>query len=131
MLYQVGWIFTDLLCDNAETGSVKHMRGSETYFLSAEECILAAQLQNQHPNISKHSSSGTFGSKFVTVCVTGDKTNQVHMEGYAVSSQCMALVRDNCLVPTKDAPELGYIREPTDKQFVPDVFYKVSIQITT
>lgn len=48
------------------------------------------------------------------------------MEGYAVSAQCMALVRDNCLVPTKDAPELGYIRESTDKQFVPDVYYKVS-----
>lgn len=47
------------------------------------------------------------------------------MEGYAVSGQCMALVRDNCLVPTRDAPELGYIRESSDKQFVPDVYYKV------
>lgn len=49
------------------------------------------------------------------------------MEGYAVSAQCMALVRDNCLVPTRDAPELGYVRESTDKQFVPDVYYKVSV----
>lgn len=48
------------------------------------------------------------------------------MEGYAVSGQCMALVRDNCLVPTKDAPELGYVRGSSDKQFVPDVYYKVS-----
>lgn len=48
------------------------------------------------------------------------------MEGYAVSGQCMALVRDDCLVPTKDAPELGYVRESSDKQFVPDVYYKVS-----
>lgn len=48
------------------------------------------------------------------------------MEGYAVSAQCMALVRDNCLLPTKDAPELGYVRESSDKQFVPDVYYKVS-----
>lgn len=55
----------------------------------------------------------------------GDKTNQVHMEGYQVSNQCMALVRDNCLIPTKDAPELGYVRESTDKQYVPDVYYKV------
>lgn len=43
-----------------------------------------------------------------------------------MSAQCMALVRDNCLLPTKDAPELGYVRESTDKQYVPDVFYKVS-----
>lgn len=49
------------------------------------------------------------------------------MEGYQVSNQCMALVRDGCLVPTKDAPELGYVIESTDKQYVPDVFYKVSL----
>lgn len=47
------------------------------------------------------------------------------MEGYQVSNQCMALVRDGCLVPTKDAPELGYVIESTDKQYVPDVYYKV------
>lgn len=57
--------------------------------------------------------------------LSGDSENQIHMEGYQVSAQCMALVRDNCLVPTKDAPELGYVRESTDKQYVPDVFYKV------
>lgn len=56
----------------------------------------------------------------------GDSKNQVHMEGYQVSNQCMALVRDGCLVPTKDAPELGSIRESSDKQYVPDVYYKVS-----
>lgn len=51
------------------------------------------------------------------------------MEGYQVSNQCMALVRDNCLVPTKDAPDLGYVRESSDKQYVPDVYYKVKISI--
>lgn len=56
----------------------------------------------------------------------GDAEKQIKMEGYSVSAQCMALVRDNCLVPTKDVPELGYVRESTDKQFVPDVYYKVS-----
>lgn len=63
---------------------------------------------------------------FIINFFTGDASNQVHMEGYGVSNQCMALVRDNCLIPTKDAPELGYIRESTDKQYVPDVYYKVS-----
>lgn len=47
------------------------------------------------------------------------------MEGYSVSNQCMALVRDGCLLPTLDAAELGFIRESSDKQYVPDVFYKV------
>ena len=36
----------------------------------------------------------------------------------------MALVRENVLLPTKDAPELGYVRESSSKQYVPDVFYK-------
>lgn len=55
----------------------------------------------------------------------GDNKNQVHMEGYQVTYQCMALVRDGCLVPTKDAPELGYVVETSEKKFVPDVYYKV------
>lgn len=56
---------------------------------------------------------------------TGDSNNQVFMEGYGVSNQCTALVRHNCLVPTKDAPELGFIRESSNEQYVPDVYYKV------
>uniref|UniRef100_A0A2R5LLL1 Nuclear protein localization protein 4 homolog n=1 Tax=Ornithodoros turicata TaxID=34597 RepID=A0A2R5LLL1_9ACAR len=123
-LVQVGWIFTDLLPLDLQKGTVKHLRNIESYFLSAQECIMAGHYQNSHPNPCKLSPDGYFGSKFATVCVTGDKENQVHMEGYQVSNQCMALVKDNCLVPTKDAPELGYVRESSNAQYVPDVFYK-------
>ncbi|KAH8311816.1 hypothetical protein KR044_008176 [Drosophila immigrans] len=123
-LKKIGWIFTDLITKDATAGTVKQIRGIETHFLTAQECITAGELQNRHPNPCKYATNGNFGSKFVTICVTGDKTHQVHMEGYAVSAQCMALVRDDCLIPTKDAPELGYVRESTDKQYVPDVFYK-------
>ncbi|KAK6643251.1 nuclear protein localization protein 4 [Polyplax serrata] len=63
------------------------------------------------------------------VHIPGDASKQVHMEGYQVSGQCMALVRDGCLVPTKDAPELGYIADTSDKKFVPDVFYKVKYRL--
>lgn len=41
-----------------------------------------------------------------------------------MSNQCMSLVRDNCLVPTYDAPELAYVKESSSQQYVPDVFYK-------
>jgi len=119
---RIGWIFTDLVPE--DKGTVKHMRSANTYFLSAQECIMAGYFQNCHPNPCELSPSGYFGSKFVTVCVTGDKDNQVHMEAYQVSNQCMALVRDNCLIPTKDAPELAYVRESNKDQYVPDVFYK-------
>lgn len=53
------------------------------------------------------------------------------MEGYQTSNQCMALVRDGCLLPTKDASELGYVRESNDKQYVPDVYYKVGFLYLT
>lgn len=70
-LRKVGWIFTDLISDDRAAGTVKHIRGIDTHFLTAQECIMAGHLQNQHPNACKYSSNGYFGSKFVTVCVTG------------------------------------------------------------
>ncbi|RWS30642.1 Nuclear protein localization protein 4-like protein [Leptotrombidium deliense] len=123
-LRRVGWIFTDLVPEDIKKGTVKHTRRADTYFLSAQECLMAGYFQTIHPNPCRVSSNGFFGSKFVTICATGDKDNQVHMEGYQVSNQCMALVRDNCFLPTKDAPELGYVREGSKEQYVPDVFFK-------
>lgn len=71
-LSKVGWIFTDLISDDAAAGTVKPVRGIDTHFLTAQECILAAHLQNQHKNVCKYATNGSFGSKFVTVCVTGN-----------------------------------------------------------
>ncbi len=45
----------------------------KSHFLSAEECITAADFQNKHPNPCRLSPDGHFGSKFVTVVVTGTK----------------------------------------------------------
>ena len=64
--------------------------------------------------------------KCVFVYFSGDKDHQIHFEGYQVSNQCMALVNDDCLIPTLDAPELGYIKESSNQQYVPDVFFKVT-----
>lgn len=70
-LRKVGWIFTDLLNHETLAGMVKHLRGIDTFFLTAKECILAGHFQNLHPNPCRYSSNGFFGSKFVTICVTG------------------------------------------------------------
>ncbi|XP_074647602.1 nuclear protein localization protein 4 homolog [Tubulanus polymorphus] len=123
-LRRVGWIFTDLVAEDLSKGTVKCFRGNmDAHFISADECIMAADLQNKYPNPCRLSPDGHFGSKFVTVVATGDENNQIHFEGYQVTDQCMALVRDDCLVPTYDVPELGYIKESTNEQYVPDVFY--------
>ncbi|KAL4648635.1 hypothetical protein GN956_G6795 [Arapaima gigas] len=123
-LRKVGWIFTDLLSEDTRIGTVRYIRNKDTHFLSAEECITAGDFQNRHPNPCRLSPDGHFGSKFVTVVATGGPDNQVHFEGYQVSNQCMALVRDECLLPCRDAPELGYAKESSTEQYVPDVFYK-------
>jgi nuclear protein localization family protein 4 len=36
----------------------------------------------------------------------------------------MALVREKFVVPTKDAPELGYVIESSPNLYVPDVIFK-------
>jgi len=120
-LIKVGWIFTDLV--PSANGQVRNFRGVDTHFLSGQEIITAGHFQNLSPNTCRSVDEGTFGSKFVTVCVTGNKDKEIHMEGYQVSNQCMALVRDGIIVPTKDAPELAYIRESSDENYVPDVFF--------
>lgn len=71
-LRRVGWIFTDLLAEDMQKGTVKHNRNISSHFLSAQECIMAGYYQNKHTNPCRFASSGTFGSKFVTVCVTGN-----------------------------------------------------------
>ncbi|XP_027885835.1 nuclear protein localization protein 4 homolog [Xiphophorus couchianus] len=123
-LCKVGWIFTDLLSEDTRIGTVRYTRNQDSFYLSAEECIMSGYFQNQYSNPCRLSRDGYFGSKFVTVVATGGPDNQVHFEGYQVSNQCMALVRDECLLPCKDAPELGYAKESSPEQYVPDVFYK-------
>ncbi|XP_065065958.1 nuclear protein localization protein 4 homolog [Rhopilema esculentum] len=124
-LRKVGCIFTDLIADETKNGTVKHLRHIGTHFLSAQETIIAADFQTQNPNICKLSSNSKFGSKFVTVVVSGNEENHIHFDGWQVSNQCMALVRDDCLVPTLDDSSLGYVKESSSSQYVPDVFYKV------
>jgi len=122
-LQKIGWIITDLAA-MGKGDKFKNFRNSDTHFLSAEECITAAHFQNLYPNPCRLASDGTYGSKFVTVVVSGDKENLMAFEGYQVSTQCMSLVADGCLVPTLDAPELGYIKESSPELFVADVYYK-------
>ena len=45
---------------------------------------MAGKLQSEHPNPCQLSADGNFGSKFVTVVMSGDKENQIHPEGYQV-----------------------------------------------
>ena len=59
-----------------------------THLLTAEECILAADLQNKYPNPCKHSAAGYFGSKFTTLCISGNEKCEVEIRGYQVGVAC-------------------------------------------
>jgi nuclear protein localization family protein 4 len=61
----------------------------------------------------------------ISLSFIGDVSGQIHFEGYQVSNQCTALVKSKILLPTYDASELGYIKETSSEQYVPDVYYKV------
>ena len=52
---------------------------------------MAADFQNLYSGEAK---GGTFGSKFVTVCVSGNDQNQVEMKGYQVLSSRHHLVHN-------------------------------------
>jgi len=120
-LERVGWIVSDLLAE--KSGTVKHLRHKNSYFLTAQEAITAASFQLQHPNVSRLSETH-FGSKFVTVVCSGDENNQISLTAYQASNQCMDLVKSQIIVPTIDAPELAYVKESNDDIFVPDIYYK-------
>lgn len=81
-LKRVGFIFTDLLNHETQSGKVKHLRGIDTFFLTAKECILAGHFQNLYPNPCRYSSNGFFGSKFVTICVTGELIPSNHDDNF-------------------------------------------------
>jgi len=120
----VGWVFTDLQALSRSEGTVKNLRNAKSFFLTAQECIHAAHFQNLHPNPSTHSKSGKFGSKFSTVCVSGNAQNEIEMQAYQVSNQCMALVRDQILLPAKEHPGMAYVKVSSAEQYVPDVFFR-------
>ena len=45
---------------------------------------MAADYQNANPSPCRQASNRYFGSKFVTVCISGNELNQVDTKGYQV-----------------------------------------------
>jgi len=104
---------------------VRNIKDKEnTTFLSAQEIQMAAHYQTLRPNFcAKARPNQVFGSKFVTVCITGNEQGQITSEGYQVTEQGMALIRDDCIVPTKGAANRAYLRHTSREKYIPDVHY--------
>lgn len=121
-LRRIGMIYTDLKDDSTGRGKVMHKRGADTYFLSCSELIFSAFMQNKHPSSCKYSSSGKFGSKFVTIVVSGDEQGDVSLAAYQVSNQCVAMTNANILEASVD-PTLMRVKPSTSEQYVPEIFF--------
>lgn len=128
-LQRVGWIFTDLVPDGKTGGSVQCTRfiddGTRSALFSATEILMAARLQRALPNkvSRKFSRAGAFGSKFVSVVVTGMADGSVGMRAYQVTDQAMALERDDVILPSSKGPGFMFARDSTSERFVPEISF--------
>ena len=116
-------LYTDLVDDGTGTGKVQCKRNASTFFLSSAEVVFAATHQNEHPNRTRHSPTGRFGSKFVTVIATGDADGSVHLLAYQVSNQAMALVAAELVQATVE-PAVMRVTEETEGHIIPDILFK-------
>jgi nuclear protein localization family protein 4 len=116
-------IYTDLIDDGSGTGKVLCRRHPDSFFLSSAEIAFIAQHQLRHPNRTRLTPTHRFGSKFVTVVVSGDTEQQIHLSAFQVSNTAMGMIRDHVIDASMSATQMR-VRRSTRDQYVPDVFYK-------
>lgn len=139
----VGMIYTDLMDDGSNQGTVVCKRHAGSFFLSSAEVLFSAEYQSQHPTISKYSSSvppppvhsalstkpttraqqPQFGSRFVTVVVSGNAEGGIDLSCYQVSNVGCAMARDGVIEASVE-PGMMRVKASTGEQYVPEVFYK-------
>ncbi|KAF9950028.1 nuclear protein localization protein 4, partial [Modicella reniformis] len=122
-LQRVGMIYTDLTDDGSGNGTVLCKRHIDSYFFSSQECQFAAVMQKNHPNATKYSSTGTFGSKFVTCVIGGNLEGNIDVSSYQVSNTCVGMVDADIVEPSVE-PGIMRVKEPSADRYIPDVFFK-------
>ncbi|EKX52773.1 NPL4-like protein, forms a complex with UFD1 and CDC48 [Guillardia theta CCMP2712] len=123
-LVKVGWIFIDLEVMADDHNKYVCSRGKDTYFLRSNECIIAARLQNMNPSKCLECDDLEFGSKFVTVVVTGNEKNELDYVAYQVSQQGMDLERAEGILEYTAKPNLCRVAQSTPDRYVPAIFYQ-------
>eukprot|EP00960_Hanusia_phi_P078029 768772-Hanusia_phi.AAC.3 len=125
-LVKVGWIFIDLevMADDHNKCVYVCSRGKDTYFLRSNECIIAARLQNMNPSKCLECDDLEFGSKFVTVVVTGNEKNELDYVAYQISQQGMDLEKAEGILEYTAKPNLCRVAQSTPDRYVPAIFYQ-------
>ncbi|KAK0554806.1 nuclear protein localization protein 4 [Tilletia horrida] len=148
----LGMIYTDLTPadptfeDKSLVGKVLPKRHKDSFFLSGNEVVFAAQVQLANLSPSRFSRSGKFNSKFVTCVLSGtapeaaDPADEeagtvdqiewgaIDVRAYQVSEQAMALVEAD-LIEASVKPNVMRLKQSADKErYVPEVFYRYKNQ---
>ena len=121
---KIGWIFLDLEVMGNDGTKFVCSRGKDSYFLRSNEVVLAAHLQNQHLSPCKESDDGFFGSKFVTVVVTGNEQNELDYVAYQVSQQAMDLEQADGILEYTTHLDKCRVAMPSENRYVPAIFYQ-------
>lgn len=137
---QIGLIWTAIEVNDKK--EVVESRSEEKgYLISGPEYIQAAKMQNQHANPCAQSLTGTFGSKFVSVVITGiaeeekkekkgvvpkDKTAHLGLRCFQVSNQCCWLVKDKIIRANKNDFSVLQVRK-SNKLHVPRIMYTTTV----
>jgi nuclear protein localization family protein 4 len=122
-LTRVGMIFTDLIDDGSGTGAVKCKRHEKSFFLSSLEAYFAAHMQASQSLKTKYSTTGTYGSRFVTCVVSGNAEGGIEAEAYQVSETAVAMVNADLIEPSI-APQSMLVQPETENRYVPEIMYQ-------
>ena len=82
--------------------------------------------QVEHPNVvdRKYSSSGVFGSKYITCVISGGEDNEIGFKAYQATNNAMALARAEALAPSAVKRDEVCVRESDKDHYVPEVLYQ-------
>ncbi|KAG8770796.1 nuclear protein localization protein 4, partial [Serendipita sp. 398] len=122
-LQVIGQIFTDLTPRPDDRSKLVYKRHAQSFFMSGLEATFAAKMQAEHPTSTKSSRTGQYGSRFVTVIVTGTEEGSIDMQSFQVSEQAVAMVQADMVVPSRE-PQTVIVRKETEGRYIPEVFYR-------
>lgn len=69
----------------------------KTFLASSAEMLQAALFQNAHPSPCRHSMTGKYGSKWVSVLITGTEDGSIAPLVFQVSDQMAGMARDGII----------------------------------
>jgi nuclear protein localization family protein 4 len=118
-LVMVGFAWTAI--EVVQGKIVKSRDLDKTYLASGPEMLQAALFQNEHPSPCRHSMTGKYGSKWVSVIMTGTAEGELAPLVFQVSDQMAGMVRDGIITTNPDPRLLQTVDNPA--VYVPKVLY--------